>query len=103
MITSKGVQNVNVGGLFGYTDYDGSSSGDTPELIRHACRLLVMREFRTFMDDEREDRKRYRLTMEKTRDQSYQLAAPVEGPYTGDREIDDLLLSFRRPIRISSP
>lgn len=98
-----GVQNVNVLGLWGYTDWDGSPAGRCPELLRHAVKLLVMREIHRFTDDDRDDRKRYRLTTERTRDQSYVLDKLEEGPFTGDREVDDLLLRFRRPLLIASP
>lgn len=98
-----GVQNVNVSGLFGFTDPDGSATGCTPELIRHATKLLVMREAYRFASDERDERKRHRILSEGTRDQRYQLQAATEGALTGDREIDDLLLMYMRPIRISSP
>lgn len=98
-----GVQNVNVTALFGYTEWDGSSVGDVPYLLRHAVKLIVFREFRQLMDDDRDERKRHRLTAEKVRDQSYQLDKLSEGPYTGDREIDDILLSMRRPMMIGAP
>lgn len=96
-----GVQNVNVTGLWGYTDWDGSPCGATPYMIRHACKLIVQREWRKLTDDLRDDRKRYRLTSERTRDQSYNLDKVTEGPFTGDREIDDILLRFHRPAGIT--
>lgn len=99
----SGVQNVNVTGLWGYTEWDGSASGATPMLIRHATKLIAMREYRKLADEARDDRKRHRLTQERTRDQSYVLDSLSEGAFTGDREIDDILLSFMRPIRIGSP
>jgi hypothetical protein len=96
----SGVQNVNVTGLWGYTDPDGSPAGDTPIMVRHCCKLIVMREWRKMNDDLRDDRKRHRLTSEKTRDQSYTLDKLSEGHVTGDREIDDILLAYRRTMRI---
>ena len=98
----SGVQNVNVTGLWGYTDWDGSPAGATPYLLRHAVKLIAMREFRKLTDDLRDDRKRYRLTSERTRDQSYNLDKVTEGAFTGDREIDDILLRFHRPAGIAS-
>lgn len=97
-----GVQNVNVAGLWGFTDPDGSPCGGTPFLIRHATKLIAMREWRPMNDDLREDRKRYRLTTERTRDQSYTLDKQTEGAFTGDREIDDILLRYRRPVGLAS-
>jgi hypothetical protein len=98
-----GVQNVNVTALFGYTDPDRSATGCTPDMIRHATMLLVAREAAKLSSDDRDDRKRHRLTSEGTRDQRYTLQESTEGAFTGDREIDDILLMFMRPPRISSP
>jgi hypothetical protein len=98
----SGVQNVNITGLFGFTDPDGSSSGMTPELIRHACKLLVYRELFKLSSDERDERKRHRILSEGTRDQRYTMAAAQEGAFTGDREIDDILLTFMRPMMIGA-
>lgn len=98
-----GVQNVNVNALFGYTDWDGSASGDTPMMIRHVAKLMAARELRKLTDDRREDRLRHRLTSERVRDQSYNRETLTEGPFTGDREIDDVLLTYRRPIYMGSP
>lgn len=103
MYFPAGVQNVNVRGLFGYTDWDGSSTGDTPLQIQQATKLLVMRDVGKMADcDAREDRKRSRILQERTRDQSYQLQETTEGAFTGDREIDDILLSFMRPLDLGS-
>lgn len=95
-----GVQNVSVKGLFGYTEPDRSPWGATPALIRYATKLLVLREMVIFSDvDCREDwRRRWRLTSEKTRDQSYTLANPRWwGGLTEDPEIDSILAQFVRP------
>lgn len=91
--------NVNVVGVFGYTDPDGSTVGATPLLIRHACKLLVMREFPTLTAfDDREDRRdRWRLTSERTRDQARGMATRKGNGLTGDAEVDFLLDGYRRP------
>lgn len=99
----SGVQNVNITALFGYTEHDGSCTGQTPEMIRHVTKLLVAREIAPIGSDARDDRKRHRLTSEGTRDQRYTLQEATEGAFTGDREIDDILLAFYRPLLISSP
>lgn len=99
-IWPRGQQNVTVRGVFGYTEPDGSPSGKTPELIRHATKLLVMRELPLLGSaDQREDaQRRYRLTSERTRDQSYTLEAlKLHGAFTGDPEIDNILVAFVRP------
>ncbi len=95
-----GTQNITVHGVFGYTEPDGSPTGRTPELIRHVTKLLVMRELPRMADlDRREDvQKRWRLTGERTRDQSYTLEAlRLHGEFTGDPEIDNILVAFVRP------
>lgn len=106
MFFPAGVQNINVTGLFGFTDWDGSCTGDTPELIRQAARLLVARDAAKLAacgdGGDRDDRKRYRLTGEAVRDQSYTLQPLTEGAFTGDREIDDLLLAFMKPMGIGA-
>jgi hypothetical protein len=96
----RGQQNVEVRGVFGYTEPDGSLVGRTPELIRHVTKLLVMRELPRMTDvDRREDaQRRWRLTSERTRDQSYTLEAlRLHGDFTGDPEIDNILVGFVRP------
>jgi hypothetical protein len=100
LVWPRGQQNVTVQGIFGYTEPDGSPTGRTPELIRHATKLLVLRELPLLADiDAREDaQKRYRLTSERTRDQSYTLEAlRLHGAFTGDPAIDNILVAFARP------
>jgi hypothetical protein len=99
-IWPRGQQNITVRGVFGYTEPDGSPTGKTPALIRHATKLLVMRELPLLGNtDQREDaQRRYRLTSERTRDQSYTLEAlQLHGAFTGDPEIDNILVAFVRP------
>lgn len=94
---------VTLRGLFGYTEYDGTPTGRTPLLIQHAAKLIVARELPKIGSAERDDaQKRHRLTSERTRDQSYTLADPRMGDFTGDAEIDDILSMFSMPLRIGS-
>jgi hypothetical protein len=100
LVWTSGVQNCDVFGVFGYTDPDGTPWGDIPGLISHAVKLLVFREMCLFWDvDCREDwRRRWQLTGERTRDQSYTLADPKTwGAFTGDPEIDTILARYMRP------
>lgn len=95
-----GVQNVQVHGVFGYTDPDGSPWGETPLLIQHVTKLIVAREIPKLSDaDKREDtQQRWRVTQDRARDVSVDLEAPRKwGKWFGDPEIDSILCSFVRP------
>lgn len=96
----RGRKNIQVQGVFGYTDYDGSPTGKTPELIREVCTTVAIA---------RTEKIALRspasgpVTMEKTRDQEIQYSdAGLGGAFTGDSEIDMLLESFRRPPTFSA-
>jgi hypothetical protein len=105
LVWLTGVQNIIIDGVFGYTDPDGSPTGRTPDLIRHVTKLLVMRELPVLADFAwREDRRqRWRITSERTRDQSYNLdALRAQGIFTGDPEIDAILVSFQRPAQLGA-
>ena len=101
LVWSTGVQNCDVLGVFGFTDPDGSPWGEIPGLIRHAAKMLVMREMCLFWDvDCREDWKlRWRMTSVRTRDQSLTLANPRSWStgLTGDPELDGILGRYLRP------
>jgi len=105
LVWLRGVQNVVINGLFGYTDPGGSPMGSTPELIRHVTKLLVLREIPTMTDtSRREDRqKRWRIVSERTRDQGYNLEPlHAQGGFTGDPEIDAILASYQRPPQLGA-
>ncbi|MDY0004821.1 MAG: hypothetical protein RBU30_26220 [Polyangia bacterium] len=92
--------NVRAEGLWGYTEPDGTPEGRTPLAIRRACMLLALRWLPLLGDVEEaaEARDRWRLLEERTRDQSYKLGPAGEpGPFTGDTEIDRVLMRYRRP------
>lgn len=113
LVFPEGVQNIIIDGEFGYTDPDpdevvapdGWPRGKTPELIKHACKLMVMRELAKLADTTArfDSRNRGRLTSERTRDQAYTLS-PIAGAgnvggtgWTGDPEIDGILALYARP------
>jgi hypothetical protein len=109
----SGPQNVEISGIFGYTDNDGSLYGRTPRMLQHALALLVMRYLPKLTDsDARDDvRNRWRLVSETTREQSYKLGEgsgrggahhTVFGALTGDPEIDNTLIMFMRPPRMGA-
>lgn len=99
----RGTKNVQVEGVFGYTDPPGPV-GRTPLEIEHATSLLVVRNLPKVADqDARDDaQKRARIVSESTRDQSYKLGGPqgstaMFGRFTGDPEIDTILARYKRP------
>ena len=92
--------NVEVEGLFGYTEHDGTPHGRTPLEIRRACLQLVLRALPRLgdADDAHDARNRWRLLEERTRDQSYKLdRVGRSAPLTGDPDTDDILLRYMRP------
>ena len=91
--------NVSAEGLWGFTEADGTPEGRTPLEIRRACMLLVLRLLHPLAGESSTDaRNRWRILEERTRDQSYRLDGVKDtGPFTGDPEIDGVLLRYRRP------
>lgn len=113
-------QVVEMVGYFGFTELapgdpvgetsDGSqyplTFGNTPALINRACQLLVARNLGPLGDPATasEWRDRWKITSERTADQSYNVADPtgqagtgLVGAWTGDPEIDSIISMFSRP------
>lgn len=107
-----GVQNIEITGVFGYTEPDSSPQGRTPLLIKRATELIVIRDLTQLVDvDTRSsDLNRGRITKLKTRDQEIAYASPSAsafahqgtGFFTGDPQIDNLLAMFTRPAGFGS-
>jgi len=117
----RGRANIQVTGIFGWTELQpgdpvgetepGSqvplSYGSTPKLIRQLTLLLVVRDQAQMADlDSREDwSMRWRLLSEKTRDQSYTMAAlgggagGMTGAWTGDPVIDGIIATYKAGSR----
>jgi hypothetical protein len=98
----RGVQNIQVTGVFGYTDPDGSPEGKTPDLISYACMQMVVADLPKLGDVEARDEQsmRGRVTSLRTRDQSITWSAVSSkqaGAWTGSQAIDNILASYRRP------
>lgn len=105
-----GQQNIRIAGAFGYTEPDGSPMGDVPRLIRRAATLLVGKRLIgkafTAGDDPVPGGPIKRL---KTRDQEVEFAVNTNnlggaapGPFTGDPEIDNILLMFARGPKLGA-
>lgn len=101
----EGEQNVHIRALWGYTDPDGSLTGETPLLIKRAALMFVERNLPKVGDEDFGGASlRSRLTREKTRDQAVAYASPsslaVQGHFTGDSELDTILAMFRVGPRV---
>lgn len=99
----RNAQNVQITGLFGYTEWDGSPTGKTPEMLSHLVKLIVAREIPELSNSDcrAEVQDGWRVIELKTRDQMIKYEVPRKwGEFTGDPTIDMLLVSFMRPIQI---
>jgi len=102
----RGQQNIELDGVFGYTDPPGPV-GVTPELIKYATQLLVMRNFGKVWTDQgaiSAAQAQSRVAAERTRDQQINYKSPREagayGYLTGDSEIDGILEHYMAPLSI---
>jgi len=108
----EGQQNIRIDGLFGYREHDGSSEGRVPLMICWACKLLTIRNIAKLadLDGVSTYQNAWRITELKTRDQTIKWAAASGttlgrrgvGRFTGDPEIDTILMGFRRPPTMRS-
>jgi hypothetical protein len=99
---------VAITGQWGCCDVseaDGVRTFAVPAAIRRAALSLVLRSAPKMSDPEYEAaRLRSRIQSETTDGHSYTLRGEgqsVQAPFTGDVEIDSILLFFRAPIRIA--
>jgi hypothetical protein len=97
----RGNQNILLRGFFGYTEEDVS----TPAPIRRVGEHMARREgiMRWGEPEEIEqERVRHKTIMEKTDTHLWMGEAKdrLAGPYTGDWEIDRVLVQYRRPAEI---
>ena len=100
LIWPAGVKNIEITGIFGYTEADGSFLGQTPFMIREATKMLVVMLMPQMIDQDgrAEAGQRDRLIQENTRDQGFQLTAPwLKGGLTGNWMVDSILVDFMRP------
>lgn len=98
-----GVQNIAAGGVFGYTEFDGTPFGKTPEMVQMVTRLLALRSLPS--DDQCREQivNGWRVIEERTRDQMIRYADPRKfGQWTGDPDIDVILASLIRSPNLGS-
>ena len=100
----RGWDNVEVEGLWGYTEPDGSATGRTPLEVRRACMLLVLRWLAPIGDESvgPEARDPWRVLEERTRDQAVKFDRARPGHLTGDPEVDRILARYRRPMGLGA-
>lgn len=104
LVFAKGRLNVFFEGTFGYTDPDGSPFGKTPDSIRYATCLLVIRELRLESEvcEKFNDLNRWRITSDKEGSTTVKLQDYwLKGAFTGDPRIDNIIMSYKRPIKIA--
>ena len=97
---NKGKHNIDVVGMFGYTDPDNTAVGRTPSLLQRAVTMLAYRRLQDPLGDNAfTDLGRIRSY--RTRDQSVSFFGASEtgtpSGATGDAQIDAILGQFRRP------
>ena len=105
----QGNQNIQVEGVFGYTDPDGSAYGRTPPDVQRAVELLVVRDLKPLgdIDGRFTAQRRYRVTSMTTRDQSIAWGSSgsgtqATGAFSGDPEIDNIVAQYCRPPLMGS-
>jgi len=104
----RGAQNFEIRGVFGSMEQGPALWGRHMGMVRHAAKLIATRELGVMGDADVRDaaQNRYRMVSESTRDQSYTMS-PLTGRggpayFTGDPEIDQILMVLRGPIRVGS-
>jgi hypothetical protein len=101
---------IQVVGAFGYTEPDGATGGRTPDLIRLACIKLAQKFARKGGSSSSSSAAASAavptggIIREKTTDQEVEYAQPgvpkaISGGISGDADIDQILVSFRAPLR----
>lgn len=102
---SRGTLNIELAGFFGYTEADGTPFGKTPALIRHVAKLLVLREIPVLSDASCREQlnQKWKIAEERVRDQSIRYNTERKmGSFTGDSEIDTILLMHMRPPELGA-
>lgn len=100
----EGRLNVQIEGVFGYTDPDGSPFGKTPDLIRQVTCRLVARDLLLDSDEceKFSANNKYRIISDKEGSTTIKLQELwLKGAFTGDPRIDNVLMMYKRPPRIA--
>jgi len=100
----RGVLNIHVPGVYGYTDPDGSPMGETPVELSRAVAMLVAQAAISPVSSGSGSGGGL-IKSARTRDQAVTYFGPTEGGgsnLTGNREIDDILISYARPAQLGA-
>ena len=102
----RGRQNILVEGDFGYTDPDGTATGRTPLLISEATKLLALKNLPKKVKSIKSP-VAGTIWKQQTREQRVESGEPsrmaIQGAFTGDPAIDQIIAAYRRPPRLGSP
>ncbi len=112
MMFPPGSQNIQLTGVFGATEYDGTPTGRTPEEISWVCKRLAIAALPKLASAAAASggaagsgAPAGPVKRIKTRDQEIEYVGPSSirvGDITGDVEIDDILMAWRRPPQFSA-
>ncbi|MFH1730008.1 MAG: hypothetical protein ABIA04_16470 [Pseudomonadota bacterium] len=94
-IFEKGKQNQIIKGVFGFVD----QSGNPPQMIKYAHRKLVIKDLSNLANRDHSVGKT--IIEEKTDKHSVKFSSSSSShlSITGDKEIDEILMMYRRPIK----
>ena len=107
-------QNIQLSGVFGYTDWDGSPYGKVPDLIKEVTMRLAARYLQPLWQQVGgagpAGTAAGPITVERTLDQAVSFAniageagpGAYAGAFTGDPEIDQLLVLYKAPATYRS-
>lgn len=101
----RGSKNIQVKGVFGYTEPDGSFVGRTPLLIQRVTMMLAARSMSTLASPDEDALNSGRVKRLKTKDQEIEYERDPRdrtSTFTGDPEIDSILTAFRRPLKFGA-
>lgn len=96
----SGRQNIEIKGVFGYTDPDGTHIGTRSRILKRVAGMLALRRFLDPFAQDVSVSQPARIREARTRDQQVKYGGVADGsvgPITGDRTIDDLLMILMRP------
>jgi len=100
-----GRMNIHLEGVFGYTEPDGTTFGNTPLLIRQVACRLVARDLLLDSDacEKLNTKVKFRISSDKEGGTTIKLQDLwLKGAFTGDSEIDNVLMMYKRPINIAA-